>query len=389
MNKYLKIVLGILFALAVLLGLARSDVKLFGQNSYTSDKATDGGQSLDSFYQKSQNLAPAPPVTATFLAVGDIMLSRNVAGSIVKANDPLLPFRNLEQLLRSTDFNFGNLESPVSGRNDFNPTGSLVFNAPPAYAASLKQYNFQMINLANNHALDQDKAGIDYTQKFLDSQGLSHVGVGNTLDQAWQGKIITANDIKIGFVGASYSSLNDGGKATNNYVARIEDTKRLKASINNLKKQADFVVVTMHAGTEYERTPNAGQAAFAHAAIDAGADMVIGAHPHWVQTTEQYKSKYIFYSLGNFIFDQEWSQDTKEGLTLKITLESTKTSSPIAPGAASVDDLQGQRLSAKLKQIELIPVVIENYCCPRLATDIEAQTILKKIGIHNSILTDK
>ena len=79
----------------------------------------------------------------------------------------------------------------------------------------------------------------------------------------------------------------------------------------------------MHAGTEYTRTPMPQQITFAHAAIDDGADIVIGAHPHWVQTIEKYKGKYIFYSLGNFIFDQAWSQETMEGLTLKITVSKT------------------------------------------------------------------
>src|SRR6185369_10802699 len=146
-------------------------------------------------------------------------------------------------------------------------------------------------------------------------------------------------------------------------------------------------VVTMHAGTEYTRTPNQAQTDFAHAAIDDGADIVIGAHPHWVQTTEQYKGKYIFYSLGNFIFDQELSQETKEVLTLKITLESTKSASPATPGAATVDDLQGQRLGAKVKQIELIPVIIENYSTPRVTNDSEATSILKKINATNKIIT--
>ncbi len=388
MSKSVKIIIAVLFTLAILFGLSRSDVNLFGFNSLNKNKVADSGdQSLESFFQKSKNIDTAPQTsTATFLAVGDIMLSRNVAGAIAKANNPLLPFSKLSDLLRSTDFNFGNLESPLSGRSDYNPTGSLVFNAPPAYAVGLKEYNFKMLNLANNHALDQGETGVDYTEQFLGDNGLGHLGTGQNLEEAWQGKVISINNIKIGFIGVSYSSLNDGGKATNEFVARIEDVERLKASIDNLKRQADFIVVTMHAGTEYTRTPNASQVAFAHAAIDDGADIVIGAHPHWVQTTEQYKGKYIFYSLGNFIFDQMFSQDTREGLTLKITLESTKSGATIAPGAASIDDLQGQRLGATVKQIELIPVIIDNYSTPRLANDIEAQNILNKINLTENII---
>jgi poly-gamma-glutamate synthesis protein (capsule biosynthesis protein) len=317
--------------------------------------------------------------------VGDIMLSRNVAGTAQKAGNPELPFTGISELLNSTDFNFGNLESPLSGRSDFNPTGSLVFNAPPEFVSPLAKYNFQILNLANNHTMDQGKAGIDYTQKFLDNLKIQHIGAGQDLTDSWQGKIVESKGLKIGFVGASYSSLNDGGKATNNYVARIEDVKNLKTSIADLKTKADFLVVTMHAGTEYTRTPNQSQIDFAHAAIDAGADMVIGAHPHWIQTMETYQGKYIFYSLGNFIFDQMWSQDTKEGLALKITLASSKQ--PGQPNAAQIDDLQGAKLQAKVKQIELIPLIIENYSTPRKANEEEAKNILKKIGIDNPILS--
>jgi poly-gamma-glutamate synthesis protein (capsule biosynthesis protein) len=103
--------------------------------------------------------------------------------------------------------------------------------------------------------------------------------------------------------------------------------------------------------------------------------MVIGHHPHWIQTTEKYQGKYIFYSLGNFIFDQMWSQDTKEGLALKITISKTPTPS-----------LQGTPIPARLETIELVPVIIENYSTPRLANEVESLKILKKIELETKIL---
>src|ERR1044072_8509474 len=182
------------------------------------------------------------------------------------------------------------------------------------------------------------------------------MGTGENLEEAWQPKIIEIKGVKIGFVGASYASVNDGGVARNEYVARIEDTDRLKKAIEKLKADgADFIITTMHAGVEYTRRPHQPQIDFARASIDFGADMVIGAHPHWIQIFEQYKGKYIFYSLGNFIFDQEFRQDTKQGLTLKITV--TKNQAALRD-SATADDLQGQRIGASLKRIELIPVII-------------------------------
>lgn len=382
--KYLIIII------VLLLGVAGSGIYVWKnyqlRNSIPKQDTSDG--SLEDYYKTAQSLKKTQNQNTeiTFLAVGDIMLSRNVAGTMAKnGKDAYFPFRGLEDLLHETDFNFGNLESPFSGSDSYNPTGSLVFNAPTWTMPGLAQYNFKVLNLANNHAMDQGKDGILYTKKLLTENHLVSLGVGKDLTEAWQGGVYNAKGVRVGFVGASFSSLNDGGKATNNYVARIEDVAKLKASIQELKKKSDFVIATMHAGTEYTRTPNASQTAFARAAIDAGADMVIGAHPHWAQTFEKYKDKYIFYSLGNFVFDQMWSQDTKEGLTLKITLNKVGACTP-QPGGACADEVQGSSQAATLKQIELIPVIIENYSTPRLANESEKQSVLKKIGATTDII---
>lgn len=312
----------------------------------------------------------------TFLAVGDIMISRGVAGAISRAGDPLAPFKKMESILRSTDFNFANLEVPISGNDNIAGKG-LVFNMRKAHIAGLKEYNFKVLNLANNHAMDQGLNGLRNTRKYLAENDFIFMGTGENLEEAWQPKIITVKGVKIGFVGASYASVNDGGVARNDYVARFEDKDRLKKAIDQLRADgADFVVATMHAGVEYTRQPHQPQIDFAHNAIDYGADIVIGAHPHWAQVFEQYKGKYIFYSLGNFIFDQEWSRDTKEGLTLKITLDSRKPSVPTNDSS----------LGTRVEQIEMIPVVIENYSTPRPANETEAQQIFKKIGAPEKIL---
>ncbi len=308
---------------------------------------------------------------ATFGVVGDIMLSRNVAAKIKKANNPLLPFSKMSEVLLANDFNFANLESPFSGKDSFPNTGSLVFNVPRQNVKGLVANKFTIISLANNHALDQGAKGLAYTRIFLGQNNIKAIGAGSNLDEAWRPDIVEANGIKIGFIAVSYASINDNAKSTNQYVARIEDVKRLKSAILSAREQADFVVVSMHAGTEYKYQPNASQTKFAHQAIDLGADLVVGAHPHWVQTIEKYKDKYIFYSLGNFIFDQEWSRETKEGLMLKVELAQR--------GENGI-------MRARLNQIELLPVVIENYSTPRLANAKEAQVILGHIGVTERVL---
>lgn len=310
-----------------------------------------------------QVVKPEPQTQeVTFLAVGDIMLSRDVATKMIQnGKDGSFPFQNIAELLKSTNFNFGNLESPFSGTDAQDPDpNTFTFNAPTYAMKGLVNSNFKVLNLANNHALNQGTNGLLFSKKYLIENDITPLGAGATKTEAWQGQVYETAGIKIGFAGATYGP-------TSEYMAQISELNKLKETIVDLKSKSDFVVITMHAGEEYTREPTAAQIKFARAAIDYGADMVIGAHPHWPQTFETYKGKQIFYSLGNFVFDQNWSKDTSEGLTLKISL--TKT------------DLQ-----TKLKQVELIPIVIENNSQPRVATETEKQNIFKKIGATSSTL---
>ncbi len=357
----------------------------FGPKNTLPQRSSSNGDFFDYFLPSDE-----PQTTEiTFLAAGDIMLSRNVASKMAEGGkDGFLPFRKVDDLLHSTDFNFANLESPFSGSDQYYFPNEFTFNTPTWARSGLNQYNFKILGLANNHILNQDKAGLDYTIKYLAEAGLTGVGAGDNLDEAWKGKTFSAKGVTVGFIAAVYSQ---GGDA-NKLMAQITDTDRLTKSIAELKTRADFVVISMHAGEEYTRLPTEPQVEFAHAAIDAGADIVIGSHPHWVQTIEQYKGKYIFYSLGNFVFDQEFSQNTKEGLTLKITLEKPTRcgASGLSPtGQQEVvcsDSLQGTRLGATLKQIELVPIIVENYCCARPANETEVQGILKKINLNDPLI---
>jgi poly-gamma-glutamate synthesis protein (capsule biosynthesis protein) len=318
----------------------------------------------------------------TFLTVGDVMLSRNVAATMKDAGDPLLPFRPTAALLASVDFVFGNLESPFSGGDHFvrssDPTNS-VLNAPRANLQGLSEHHFKILNLANNHVLDQGLGGLRYTREQLKARGIKTIGAGDTLDEAWAPEVVEAQGIKVGFVGASYTSVNDNGKSRNRYVARMDDRARLTAAIGRSRAESDFVVVTMHAGTEYSPRPNRDQVEFAHAAIDLGADIVFGAHPHVIQPVEVYRGKYIFYSLGNFIFDHE-TKPTKEGLAVKTSLRAR------APGHEQGTPAAGGRGRVRLESLEILPVVIENHSTPRLATRDEASSILSGAGIPEAVI---
>jgi poly-gamma-glutamate synthesis protein (capsule biosynthesis protein) len=310
---------------------------------------------------------PEPERKLVFNAVGDIMLSRGVANASDRAGRPDYPFTKLRDEFMAADFNFGNLESPISG-NDKRIGKGLVFNARRDHASPLADYKFKVVNLANNHSMDQGMNGLLYTRTFLDEIGVKHTGTGSDLAEAWKPAVVEANGIRIAIVGASYASVNDGGVARNDYVARCEDVENLRKAIETARGMSDIVIATMHAGVEYVVKPDKTQVDFARNAIDAGADIVIGAHPHWIQTIEEYKGRKIYYSLGNFIFDQR-KPETRTGLMLKITVKK---------GGAL-----GSR--AAIDSIEMLPVVIDDYSTPRLANPIESAAILKKIGVTETL----
>lgn len=302
-----------------------------------------------------------------FIAVWDIMLSRNVARHAKIWGGGLWIWEKIWEFLRSSDFVFWNLEWTTNGTDIFSYQKTLTFNALPELIETLPKVGFEILNLANNHALDQWNEGLTITQKLLKKIGIQNIGVGEKKDEAWEPKIIEKNNIKIAFIWASYTSYNDDGTRVSERVARMQETNRLKESLRRAKRDADIVVVTMHAWTEYTLKTTPLQESFARTAIDNGADIVIGAHPHWIQPIERYQWKYIFYSLGNFVFDQEFSPETKEWLTLKISIQKNTEKTHI-------------------KQIELIPIIIESYGQPRLTTEEEKDTILKKIWEKDTIL---
>lgn len=306
-----------------------------------------------------QNLTP----TTTILLVGDVLLSRNVGAKIDEAEDASLPFAKLKNLLSRSDIAFGNLECPLSDSTVPIQKG-LVFRCLTKYVAGLVTAGFDAMGTANNHAFDQGRDKVGFTVDYLKSQKLLAAGTGQDFGQAHAAQVLKRNNILYGFLSYSYSAHNDGQRSTDPQIATTGDLEQLKQDIWAARGHtADVIIVNMHAGTEYTRAPNAEQIAFARAAIDAGADVVVGEHPHWIQDIEIYKGRPIFYSLGNFVFDQQWSRETREGLMVELLYQ-----------------------AHELKSARLLPVVIENNCCPRLANENEKQKILENIGQTQDVI---
>lgn len=318
-----------------------------------------------------------PPPEITFVAGGDVMLSRHVGEKIRKYKDNSWLFRKIYEEFNSADLAFVNLESPFYNQG-LPVTEGMVFKAEPDTIDGLKLAGIDIVSFANNHARNQGNNGLLYTFKHLKSNGIEYVGAGRNSDEAYQGKIIEVKGIKFGFLAYSYDTQYE--QSENPTVAGM-DLEKLKQGISDLKNKADFIIISMHAGNEYTTKPNKQQTEFAHAAIDNGANLVIGHHSHWIQKIENYQGKYIFYGLGNLVFDQMWSDETQKGLVVKLTLsgKNLKHHEPYKVHGSP-------KPFSGLGQIELKPVKIDDYGQPRWMSEEESREILDTIGIANNII---
>lgn len=257
------------------------------------------------------------------VAVGDVMLSRLVGEKIIAEGDPKVPFSRTEEILEQADITFCNLESPFYDEESLSEDW-MVFRADPANVEGLKYAGFDIVSLANNHFGDQGTAGMYFTFSHLKKNEIEYIGAGESESQAREPKIIDRNGVKFAFLGYNdvRSAIRKGYAATPQKPGiAVLTRENLVQDIEIAKKKAHVVIVSIHWGIEYEQTPTERQRMFAHLAVDSGASLVLGHHPHVIQDVEEYKDGYIFYSLGNFVFDQMWSEETRRGLIARISFQ--------------------------------------------------------------------
>lgn len=253
---------------------------------------------------------------------GDIMLNRGVEKFINSYGngDYNFPFLNVHEKLQKYDLLFGNLEGPISNKGE--NVGSIYsFRMNPKAAEAIKYAGFDAVSVANNHIGDWGIKALSDTLTRLKNSGIIYVGGGFNKKEAYSPKIIEIKGMKIAFLGFS-----EFGK---NYLEAYEDTpgiafayeEEIAKNIYKARKSADIVIATFHFGTEYQKKPNDYQIKLSKIAADAGADLIIGHHPHVIQPVEKYNNSYIAYSLGNFVFDQNFSKDTMEGLLFEVEID--------------------------------------------------------------------
>ena len=256
------------------------------------------------------------PYTRLIFA-GDVMFSRGVRRQILASRDPALPFRKIAPLMSAADIAFVNLESPFSDKGPHFQDG-MIFHADPDGIAGLQLAGITLASTANNHSRDCGPHGVEFTVSWLRAHSILPLGTSESAERTHQGLVIVRNSVRFGFLGYTFDQQNGNWHDIDERIA-VTDLPVMRRDVAALRKRVDVLVVSMHNGVEYMRKPSKSQIAFAHAAVDSGANLVIGHHPHVTQPEEHYRGGLIFYSLGNFVFDQYQREETQRGEMVEIS----------------------------------------------------------------------
>ena len=247
-------------------------------------------------------ITPAPTAVSqvTVGFVGDLGLGRHITSTARTKNDFSWSFQGISSWLLENDFTLANLESPVIADCPRGDTGTFTFCGDPKFLPYLQSNKF-VFNLNNNHILNYGLDGLSQTKTYLSTDYF--------YDNFY---VKTVNGIKFGFLGYDFITYPQLDKA------------QILARVKLVKPQVDYLIVSIHWGNEYLPKPEQWRVDFAHQLVDAGVDVIHGQHPHVWQGLEVYKGKYIFYSLGNFIFDQSWSYATSHSQIARLIFTKDK-----------------------------------------------------------------
>jgi poly-gamma-glutamate capsule biosynthesis protein CapA/YwtB (metallophosphatase superfamily) len=304
------------------------------------------------------------PVT-TLRVVGDIMLGRRVAAAN-PGPDPVAPLRHLSRHLTGADLTVGNLESTLS--NDGQPRqGGDSFAAPPDVAAGLADLGVDAVSLANNHTGDFGEGALLDTLRVLRGSQLAAFGAGADLAEASRPVVLERAGVRFGFVG--FNAIGETPRASADSPGALSirmpprtgplneaDLAHVERLVRQLKQRVDVVVVIPHWGAQYTHVPVPEQSFVARRLVAAGADLVAGGHPHWVQGLERAGDAVVAHSLGNLVFDMDSAEQTMQGVTLTATF-------------------WGERLVG----VELAPYRMNARFAPRLMGGAAAQSVLDDV----------
>jgi len=257
------------------------------------------------------------------LFAGDILLDRGVKERIEHLGPGALFHPSIDSIFRQCDFVIANLECPATKvRTPINK--KYIFRAEPELLKTLKEHQVSHLNMANNHSMDQGRSGLQETYFNILKYGMTPLGYGENLKQACKPELITSKPRKIYLLSSLQVPSENWTYLENSPCVCEESIKSIINQITFLKTTEPncVVIIQLHWGIEHTQTPLISQKQHAHSLIDSGADCVIGHHSHTIQIVENYKGKTIFYSIGNFIFDQS-KPINSEGLMVKLLITTT------------------------------------------------------------------
>ncbi len=326
--KYQKLIIAAITA-SIILGGCSQRFDPFSQTQPTQDNATQSAVIRNDF-------------SFSLISTGDIGLVRDVNARVIEKNDPTYPFVGIADYLNHADLTITNLEGPLIKKCPIILTG-YKFCGSQINTKGLKFAGIDAVSLANNHSTNYGQVGLDQTVEALSQEGITFFGTGDTVTY------FDLNGRKVALIG--FVELGNKWPGLNN--ATEENITNL---VTKAKTAADAVIVSFHWGPEYIRQPSDNMVKLAHLAVDNGADLILGNHSHWIMDTEEYNNVFISYGQGNTIFDQDWSQETKEGVLYKFDFR---------------DD--------KFNLIERKFTIIEDNSRARLATAEESALIITKL----------
>ncbi len=233
-----------------------------------------------------------PSEQIVLIVTGDVLPARTINARSLEMQNFTWPWQATKSILQQADITFINLETPLTENCPVSKSGT-TFCGDVRNVDGIVEAGVDVANLANNHINNFGQSGIETTEKVLKSKNILHTGIVNPA-------ILTVKGKRFAFLGFNAVPLS---------ITPAEIKRQIMAARN----LADYLIVQFHWGNEYTTQISDQQKQLAHLSIDAGADLVVGNHPHWVQPEEIYKRKIIKYAFGNFIFDQFWSAETLKG----------------------------------------------------------------------------
>ncbi len=356
----MKVKTVVIISLILFVALALS-LKIF--SGYAGKQTAVPVTSQTAAEQKTEAVkAPPEPVKAvveekkpeplTVVAVGDILLGRGVGMRLDRQNKGYIyPFEKAAGLLKEGDVVFGNLEESITSSTHslagVADGGKYILKNDVKALEGIKYAGFNILNLANNHILDYYDRGLYDTLELLDKEKIAHSGAGKNLEEARKPALLEKKGMKVGIL--SYTDMAElvykgnpplkFAASEDRYGVAPIKYEYIEEDIGKLRKDTDLLIISLHWGQEESFDILPEQRELAHKLIDAGADMILGHHPHQFQGIEMYKGKPVVYSMGNFIFDQN-DPENKETFILTMKYEGKRLTDFTALPVRTVDKIQ-------------------------------------------------